>query len=142
MQDNYEDIIDLPHFEPKNHERMTKYNRASQFAAFQALTGYSDEVKETARLTNEKIEIDEGLKNILDYKLQIIASHIKEKPNVLITYFVADTKKSGGSYKTIIGNVKKIDSVNELIIMMNGSEIPICDILTITSDMLKLDDEI
>ena len=69
IEDNYEDIINLPHYEPKNHPRMSSYNRATQFAPFSALTGYEEQVKETARLTEKKIEIDDGLKEILGNKL-------------------------------------------------------------------------
>ena len=56
IEDNYEDIINLPHYEPKYHPRMSKHNRAAQFAPFAALTGYEEQVKETARLTEKKIE--------------------------------------------------------------------------------------
>ena len=52
----YDDIINLPHYEPKNHKRMSMYARAAQFAPFAALTGYDDSVKETARLTNKRID--------------------------------------------------------------------------------------
>ena len=44
--DNYDDIINLPHYEPKHHPRMTMWNRAAQFAPFAALTGYDTAIKE------------------------------------------------------------------------------------------------
>ena len=46
--DNYDDIINLPHYEPKHHPRMSMWNRAAQFAPFAALTGFDDAIKETA----------------------------------------------------------------------------------------------
>ena len=63
---NYDDIINLPHHVSSTREPMTLYNRASQFAPFSALTGYDEEIKETARLTDRKIELDEDTKNILN----------------------------------------------------------------------------
>jgi hypothetical protein len=137
MKENYEDIISLPHYEPKKHPRMSKYNRAAQFAPFAALTGYKEEVKETTRLTDKKVEDYENLRSTLNSQLQIIDNHIKEKPEVTITYFVADKKKSGGSYVKITGNVKKIDSVDKVVIMIDKKKIPMKDILSISADILK-----
>ena len=57
----YDDIINLPHYEPKNHKRMSIESRSSQFAPFSALTGYEDEVKETARLTDKEISLTNKL---------------------------------------------------------------------------------
>ena len=71
MNKNYDDIINLPHFESKKHPRMSLEARSAQFAPFAALTGYDEFIRETSRLTNERIEIDESLKIILDGKLQI-----------------------------------------------------------------------
>ena len=66
---NYEDIINLPHHISKKHPQMSIWSRSAQFAPFAALTGYDDAVKETARLTDKRLEIDEGLKNILNNTL-------------------------------------------------------------------------
>ncbi|SDH43781.1 hypothetical protein SAMN04487901_1293 [Prevotella communis] len=52
--DNYDDIINLPHYEPKHHPRMSMWNRAAQFAPFAALTGYDDAIKESARLVENQ----------------------------------------------------------------------------------------
>ena len=109
--DNYEDIINLPHYEPKNHQRMSIKARAAQFAPFAALTGYGDMVRETARLTDVRIELDEEEKNMINNKLQIIQSKIKELPKASITYFMPDNRKFGGEYITTTGNIKKIDEL-------------------------------
>ena len=45
---NYDDIINLPHYEPKHHPRMSMWNRAAQFAPFAALTGYDTAIKALA----------------------------------------------------------------------------------------------
>ena len=71
-EDNYEDIINLPHYTSKKYPRMSLEARSAQFAPFAALTGYDEVLIETARLTNERIEIDETIKVIIDLKLQII----------------------------------------------------------------------
>lgn len=132
---NYDDIINIKHFEPK-HKRMSRYNRAAQFAPFAALTGYEDSIKETARLTSKKIEIDESKKELLDFKLQLLKQNIKNKPLVKIMYFIKDNKKSGGSYEEIIGNITKIDEYKKNIII-NNIKINFNDIIDINSDEIN-----
>lgn len=128
---NYDDIINLPHHVSSTREPMTLYNRASQFAPFSALTGYDEEIKETARLTDRKIELDEDTKNILNQKIIFLFNQINLKPKVNITYFVPDNKKKGGIYKSVFGNVKKIDNVNKIIYFYNLEKINIDDILSL-----------
>lgn len=128
---NYEDIINLPHYEPKYHKRMSISNRAAQFAPFSALTGYEDEIKETSRITYEKIELDDDLKEVLNDKLVKINNIIKDKPLVEITYFIKDSKKLGGTYKSKTLNIKKIDFVNMKLKFADNSTINIDDIINI-----------
>ncbi len=116
---------------------MPMAERAAQFSPFAALTGYGDAVKETARLTDEKIELDEDTKEILDEKLQKIQEHIGEQPEIEVTYFQPDGKKKGGCYITITGCIKKIDKNKMIVIMQNEIRIPIEDIAEIN---LKNDD--
>ena len=131
----YDDIINLPHHVSKKHPRMSLEARAAQFAPFAALTGYDDQVKETARLTNERKELADGLKMILDEKIQKIQKNIYEKPQVTITYFVPDTRKQGGKYVTTTGNVIKIDEYTHCIIFENKTEIPINEIIEIITNL-------
>ena len=128
----YKDIINLPHHVSKNHPRMSLNNRSAQFAPFSALTGYSEKIKETARITDKKIELDEGLKTVINNRLKIIKEKIKSVPQVTITYFIKDQRKSGGSYKTIITNIKKIDEINKTITLIEGPKINIDDIINIS----------
>lgn len=128
---NYEDIINLPHYEPKYHKRMSISNRAAQFAPFSALTGYEDEIKETSRITYEKIELDDDLKEVLNDKLVKINNIIKDKPLVEITYFIKDSKKLGGTYKSKTLNIKKIDFVNMKLKFTDNSTINIDNIINI-----------
>jgi hypothetical protein len=126
----YDNIINMEHHVSKVHPQMSIESRSAQFAPFAALTGYSDTVKEEARLTNRKIELDEEFLLIINIKLQEINNIIKDKPTVIITYFIKDRKKQGGRYENIIDNIKRIDDVNKIIYLINY-KINIDDILNI-----------
>lgn len=132
MTDNsYDDIINMPHHVSKNHPQMTIYNRAAQFSSFAALTGYEEAIKETARMTDEKIELDENMKNELDRVLMFLHEHQTEHPEVKITYFKKDEIKSGGSYETVTGNLKKIDTYAKKLVLTNELVISIIDIVKV-----------
>lgn len=128
---NYDDIINFPHHESKVHPKMSLYNRSAQFAPFAALTGYDDAIIETARLTDKRINIDDGLKELINNNLQKIESMVNEHPLIEVTYFVKDKKKDGGSYITINGNIKRIDTDNNLIILTNKTKVPISEIINV-----------
>ena len=127
----YNDIIDLPHHISKKHPQMSLKQRAAQFAPFETLTGYGNLVKETARLTNKKIDIDYDAKDILDIKIQEIIEQINKKPFAKFTYFIPDLKKDGGKYIEVLGKVKKIDEYKQIIILENNTQIPINEIIDI-----------
>lgn len=131
----YDDIINLPHHVSKKHPHMSLDARAAQFAPFAALTGYDEQVKETARLTNERKELADGLKMILDEKIQDVQKNIYERPQVTITYFVPDSRKQGGKYVTTTGNVIKIDEFTRNIIFENKTQIPISEIIEIITNL-------
>ena len=137
MNGKYDDIINLEHHISEKHPQMSRGARAAQFAPFAALTGYDTAIKETARITDKKKEIDEGLKNILNNKLQIILQNIKSNPEITFTYFIKDNKKDGGKYITLKGNVKKIDITNGYIILNDKTKITINDIINITGTLFK-----
>ena len=134
-KDNYEDIINMPHHVSEKHPQMSIEGRAAQFAPFAALTGYSEAVKETARLTEKRIELDEGLKLQLNNKLKKIIENINTKPQITFTYFVYDDKKEGGKYVNKTGYVKKIDIANEYIQLVDKTKIPINEIINITDEI-------
>ena len=127
----YNDIINLPHHVSNTRKPMTLHNRAAQFAPFAALKGYDSAIKEEARITSKKIELDEELKTIINENIKLINNNIKEKPKVIITYFIPDNKKTGGSYETIIGNVKRIDNVNKFIVLTDNKRINFDNLLNI-----------
>lgn len=134
---NYDDIINLPHYESKTRKRMSLEARSAQFAPFAALTGYDDKVKETARLTEKKIELTDEEYNVINSKIQIIKDHIKEQPEIIFTIFVKDNLKDGGKYEEMRGKVRRIDEVNEFIILIDKSKIFFNDIVDISGDIIK-----
>ena len=134
---NYDDIINLPHYESKTRKRMSLEARSAQFAPFAALTGYDDKVKETARLTEKKIDLTDEEYNVINSKLQIIKDHIKEQPEIIFTIFVKDKLKDGGKYEEIRGKIRRIDEVNEFIILIDKSKIFFNDIVDISGDIIK-----
>lgn len=129
--DKYDDIINLPHYEPKYHPRMSKYKRSAQFAPFAALVGYDEQVQECSRLTDKRLEIDDELKEKINNKLNKINELIKNSPEVEITYFIPDEKKDGGKYITVIGNVKRIDYINRFIKLTDNKKIILDDVIDI-----------
>lgn len=141
MKKNYDDIINLPHHVSKKHPQMSMESRAAQFAPFAALTGYEDAVRETARLTEKRIDLDEGLKNILNNKLQYVLENLNNNPEITCTYFIYDKKKNGGKYVKKTGNVKKVDMVEKYIIFLDKSKILIDEIINITGDIFNNIDE-
>ncbi len=134
--DNYNDIIKLSR-PPSKKPRMSMEQRSAQFASFAALSGFEEQVKETSRLTTNKIEIDEELKYILDIKLKILNENLKLYPEVEILFFIMDEKKDGGKYVTINNKIKKIDYFNKKIIMCDGTTISIENIKDINSKLFK-----
>lgn len=126
----YEDIIYLSHHVSTKRPQMSLHDRAAQFAPFAALTGHEEAVKEAARLTDGKIELDENEIQLLDQKLQYLEAQAKQ-PVIEITYFLPDQRKSGGAYVDVQGRLKRIDRYNQCLRMEDGTEIPITDILKI-----------
>ena len=120
----YDDIIDLPHYVSETHPPMSRADRAAQFSPFAALTGYDAAVRETARVTERRIELDEGVKAELNARLNCILEHLSEHPQVSLTYFVPDEKKSGGAYRTVTGTVRKLDSFAKTLTLTDGTVVP------------------
>ena len=129
MNNKYQDIINLPHYEPKKHPRMSIEARSAQFAPFSALTGYDDVVKETGRLTQRKLELSEEQKINISLKLQEALDNKKE---VLIKYFIKDIKKQGGIYSEKTGVIKKYDQIKQMIIFYDKTQIEINNVVEIS----------
>lgn len=131
MEKEYQDMLTLPHHVSKSHPKMSVSDRAAQFAPFAALTGYGAVIKETARQTDARIELDEYSKAELDAVLGEIRAQLAAKPQVSITYFVPDAKKQGGAYVTVRGRIKKIEEYEQKLILTDEREIRIPEILCI-----------
>ncbi len=131
----YDDIISLEAPTSVNHPRMPRLSRAAQFAPFAALSGHDEIIDETARLTDRKIILDENEVFILNNKLNCLLLKIPDNPQITITYFVPDDKKSGGRYVTHTGTVKKIDNIERTLIFIDNTVVAIDDIADINGDI-------
>ena len=87
MIEPYDDIIRLPHHISAVRPQMPMADRAAQFSPFAALTGFDDAIGETGRLTDERIEMDEDARNILNMKLLVLIDHLNDRPEVTFTCF-------------------------------------------------------
>ena len=132
MSGTYDDIIALPHPEPRTHPRMSLHDRAAQFSPFAALTGHSADIAETGRLTDSRITLDESEMTRVDAALQRLRELLPQAPAVSITYFVPDERKAGGSYQTVTGTARRIDTANGVLLLTDRREIPIADIFDIS----------
>jgi len=145
MSTPYDDILHLPHHVSEKHPPMSRLDRAAQFSPFAALTGYEAAVEETARLTDQRIELDEGEKAAIDQRLTLVQERLPDPIKVTITYFVPDRKKVGGAYVNVSGTVKKIDDYERTVVLSDGTNIPINDILCIDGEIfdgMKMEDDI
>lgn len=138
----YDDIIDLQYHGSSHREHMSIHDRAAQFSPFAALTGFDGAIKETARLTDQRIELDETEKSILDEKLRIIQEKLGRHKEVELVYYSPDERKSGGAYLTIMGTVKKIDRYEREVVMQDGTRIPIQEIVDITGEIFQTVDDV
>ena len=131
MSGTYDDIIALPHPEPRTHPRMSLHDRAAQFSPFAALTGHSAAIAETGRLTDSRVTLDESEMARVDAALQRLRELLPQAPAVSITYFVPDERKAGGSYQTVTGTARRIDTANGVLLLTDQRAIPIPDILDV-----------
>ena len=129
MTEDYSDIINLPHHVSKNHPQMPMEARAAQFAPFAALTGYDAVIHETARLTDKQVELEEYDNERLNRIFSEIMDSLEEQPVVTVSYFKPDEHKAGGAYVTVTGQLKKIDTYEQIMKMEDGTVIPIGSIM-------------
>ena len=125
MKKEYLEILDLPHYEPKHHPRMSLDARAAQFSPFAALTGFDDELDEAARRTERESEIGESDAQEIDCMLHLLS---EKKREAAFTMFVPDAKKEGGSYRVVRGVIKRIDTVGKTVILQDGTTLPMAQL--------------
>ena len=128
----YDDIINLPHHISPTRQRMSMHDRAAQFAPFAALVGYDDAVAETARLTENRPELDEQEQRAINERLAFIADHINEHPEVRIKYFVPDERKSGGAIVEVSGKTYRISDADATVTLADGCKIRLSAIVDLS----------
>ena len=131
MKRTYDDMLELPHHVSSVHPQMTMKERAAQFSPFAALTGYGDVIQETGRQTIPRLELSESSQEEIKRKLDWLAAHIVQHPQISVTYFLPDQRKAGGAYVTMSGRVKRIDDVKRILRFENGDSVKIADIAEI-----------
>ncbi len=127
----YEDMLTLPHHVSARHAPMAMIDRAAQFAPFAALTGYDDAIRETARSTEQPIDLDESTHAQINDALKRIAEQICQEPSVDITFFKPDRRKDGGAYVTLHSQVKKLDTYEGCLVLKDGTQIFFSQIVNI-----------
>lgn len=138
MNEKYDEIMSLPHHVSKTRPQMPMSDRAAQFSPFAALAGYDSAIRETGRLTDEKIELDEESLTALNVRYQMLTDALEKRPEVRITYFEPDERKAGGAHMTITGAVRKIDDFEQMITMRDGTRIPMGDVLSLEGDLFSV----
>ena len=132
MIDNYDDIKHLTRPQYDDLHPMSMHDRAAQFSPFASLVGYDDAVAETARLTDSRAELTEDEMSELNANLNRLLDNVDEQPQISVTYFVPDEKKSGGKYVEKQGVVRIFDSYSQELVFTDGVRIAV-------ADMAKLD---
>lgn len=133
MSGPYDDIINLPHPTSIKHPQMSIQDRASIFSPFAALSGHAGAIAETARLTEQRMELDEDTKAELDRRQAILLEHIREQPEITVTWFQPDERKEGGAYLTTTGRLKKIDPIERTLVLLDGPSIQLEDVFNLES---------
>ncbi len=139
MQDDhrYDDIINLPRHISAVHPPMPVADRAAQFMPFAALTGFGDAIEETGRLTDERPELEEDAIESLDRKLQYLRERVGNHPEISVTYFKPDVRKAGGAYVTAAGRIKKIDFYGRVLVMEDGTGIPMNSVVGMEGEVFS-----
>ena len=130
--EDYDDIIDLPHYEPRHHARMTMAARAAQFAPFAAVAGHDEAIREEGRVTDAWLAPGEWADGVLNRKVTWLLARLDERPAVTVEHFVADAYKAGGAYITTEDNVKRINELARTMELTDGTVIHLDNIRDIT----------
>jgi hypothetical protein len=126
--EKYKNIIGMAHHVSPTRPRMSRLDRAAQFAPFSALVGYEDAIDETARLTDQRLIPTQEQIDRIDRKIQYLFEHKEDDQTVTVVYFVPDQRKNGGAYLRVTGQIRRIDVTEKFILMEDGKKIPMLDI--------------
>ena len=137
MSGPYDDIINLPHPTSRRHPRMPIRDRAAIFSPFAALSGHGAALAETARRTERRKELAEDVRAELDRRQVVLLEHMDERPELTVTWFQRDEKKDGGAYLTTTGRLKKLRELERILVLTDGTEISLEDVVTLESDIFQ-----
>ena len=132
----YEDIMMMPRHVSTTRAPMGRWNRAAQFSPFAALTGYDAEISEAMRVTYPKLYLSVDMQEEINEKLVELVEGIAQQPQVSLTYFVRDLKKSGGEYVTAVGQLKRFDEYERSLVLTDGRKIPVDEIYNVSTAFL------
>ncbi|MCD8307339.1 MAG: YolD-like family protein [Clostridia bacterium] len=135
MTGKYDDIINLPHHVSPTRAHMSNIERAAQFSPFAALVGYDETISETARLTDEEMELSLDQIEELDARIQAISGALDTHPLITVTYFIPDDLKSGGAYVDHTGNIKNIDAYSKTMLFTDGTKVPVARVISIEGEL-------
>ncbi len=133
----YDDILHLPHHVSSTRPPMPLADRAAQFSPFAALTGYDAVLAEAARLTDAWVEPGEEDVERLNDCLRILCEHLREKPEVRVTFFQPDSRKEGGAYLTRSGRLKRVDEARRCLVLDSGETIPLSFLTDLSGPLLE-----
>lgn len=126
-----QELLEMERPVSARHAPMRRCDRAAQFAPFAALSGFDETVQEAGRLTQAQIELAENEREALNDALVQLAARLPEQPEVRLTYFQPDAKKSGGTYRTILTRVRRLDANAQVLVLTDGTRIPFDALLSI-----------
>ncbi len=126
-----QELLEMERPVSARHAPMRRCDRAAQFAPFAALSGFDETVQEAGRLTQAQIELAENEREALNDALVRLAARLPEQPEVRLTYFQPDAKKSGGIYRTILTRVRRLDANAQVLVLTDGTRIPFDALLSI-----------
>ena len=126
-----QELLEMERPVSARHAPMRRCDRAAQFAPFAALSGFDETVQEAGRLTQAQIELAENEREALNDALVRLAARPPEQPEVRLTYFQPDAKKSGGTYRTILTRVRRLDANAQVLVLTDGTRIPFDALLSI-----------
>ena len=131
MTDNYDDIKHLTRPQYDDLHPMSVHDRSAQFSPFAALVGYDDAVAETARLTDSRDELTEDEITDLNTNLNRLLDSLDEQPEISVTYFLPDERKSGGRYAEKVGVVRIYDNYANELVFTDGVRIAVKDMASL-----------
>ena len=126
-----QELLEMERPVSARHAPLRRCDRAAQFAPFAALSGFDETVQEAGRLTQAQLELAENEREALNDALVRLAARLPEQPEVRLTYFQPDAKKSGGTYRTILTRVRRLDANAQVLVLTDGTRIPFDALLSI-----------